>query len=1463
MSYGAMRMQLDGSNLSLSNNGSFVSNTGRNGLFVGNNNTYGNSDNILAIGETLDIRDGNKNIFTLGNQVDHIDNNQDSFFGGSNVSWFSNNINTFTFGDANTANNNTNVVFFGMKSNISNETDKFIVGNNDKKWLQVDMNNGEVQFAGNPGAIGQIFISQWASTSPTWQTLDTSVVPESGNLYFTPARAQSALSGIIAGINTSIGTLSGQINTLSWNLATLSWVVATKIGLSALSASGPLTYNSGSWVFGINTANSTTTGALSVLDYNAFSGKINFSSLLSGFVAGSGTVLATDTLMQALQKLQGSNTAQDISINNLAISFASATGSIATLTTSLTTLSGQVNTLSGNLATTNTNLANLTTTVNTLSGNIVVLSGWLSTLSGRVNTLSGTVTTLQTNLNTTNTNLATATGSIATLQTNLATATGNIATLSWQINTLSGQTAINTTNIVTLSWNLATTNINLANLTTTVNTLSGTVATLSWVVATKIGLTSLSALWPITYNNTTGVFSIGNASATTTGALTGTDWTTFNNKVGVISGVANGLSIAGSGISLGLASATATGALSIADYNTFSGKLNLTSLLTGFVAGSGTVTAADSILQAFQKLQGSNTAQDTLITTANNNITTLSWSLAAKIGLTSLSAVWPLSYNNTTGVFSIGNASATTTGALTGTDWTTFNNKINLTSLSATWGITYNNTTGLFGDIFTFGTGLTRIGNSIGLTTGTAGQVLTMSGGAPVWTTLSTGGITSLNWLTGSVQTFAIGTGWLDFNIVSSGSVHTFNLPNASATARGLVSTGAQTFAGAKTFNSPLTIDSQQLWTGWLRFTQISSTSTGVASNGKVLTIDGSGNLIVANMAYGADLIASKTTALTAAMSNTAQVVIFNTETQDINNGHNNTTGIYTTPTDAADIYTVEAQLWFTIPNQLSRTPCIAIRRAGVVMVSSCNPDYNNNGGGTTGARSSVVASATLSLTAWQTIDIVTYTDTNPTAGTVPTFSTTAGTNYLVIKRVGNAPLVTSDSRLKKNIESFTWGLEDIRGINTVAFEYNGLSKNALNDGTKHIGIIAQEVQSGSLGKWAISTGPDGFLRYDPNAVIYSLVNSVKEIDKKTSYVYLDSKEELEYQTSVSEDINALDRFSYMVKKSLAKIDPSLVYSGMTVSGSTIQVTATDTTDLTPLELQIATFSGQIAEMQTKIVAYESLQSSMQYLANSTGSTLWEEDVTALSLIRGTIEWVFIDARAVFAEMVTFTREVVFESIVTFRDTVFFEARVVFSDPDMAGTAEIREGTRRIHIDFQTPYARIPVVTISPVGHYIPGTISNLTKEGFDIEIATSTSDILRFNWMALIVTGASSTRGTSPVEAVEETTTIEVEAPPPAPEIPTPPASDTSTGDTVVSDSPTWTWESSTGSEIPEPVIPLTGSGSPVSTGSLEEPVISDLPQNEETDPAGEITPPEVEVDPDPLPETIPVQTVSWESSL
>ncbi|MCC6521009.1 hypothetical protein IT403_03460, partial [Candidatus Nomurabacteria bacterium] len=92
--------------------------------------------------------------------------------------------------------------------------------------------------------------------------------------------------------------------------------------------------------------------------------------------------------------------------------------------------------------------------------------------------------------------------------------------------------------------------------------------------------------------------------------------------------------------------------------------------------------------------------------------------------------------------------------------------------------------------------------------TGNSGKYLTTDGTTASWATISGAGISSLNGLAGATQTFATGTSGTDFTIDSTGTTHTFNIPTASGSARGLLTSADwSTFNGKEnvlTFSGPL-----------------------------------------------------------------------------------------------------------------------------------------------------------------------------------------------------------------------------------------------------------------------------------------------------------------------------------------------------------------------------------------------------------------------------------------------------------------------------------------------------------------------------------------------------------------------------------------------------------------------------------------------------------------------------------
>lgn len=92
-------------------------------------------------------------------------------------------------------------------------------------------------------------------------------------------------------------------------------------------------------------------------------------------------------------------------------------------------------------------------------------------------------------------------------------------------------------------------------------------------------------------------------------------------------------------------------------------------------------------------------------------------------------------------------------------------------------------------------------------------------------------GIGTLNTLTTASQTFAVGTSGTDFAIVSATSTHTFNLPTASASNRGVLSTTDWSTFNAK-LTSPLTTKGDVL-----AFSTVNA-RLPVGTNGQILTAD-------------------------------------------------------------------------------------------------------------------------------------------------------------------------------------------------------------------------------------------------------------------------------------------------------------------------------------------------------------------------------------------------------------------------------------------------------------------------------------------------------------------------------------------------------------------------------------------------------------------------------------------------
>jgi hypothetical protein len=102
----------------------------------------------------------------------------------------------------------------------------------------------------------------------------------------------------------------------------------------------------------------------------------------------------------------------------------------------------------------------------------------------------------------------------------------------------------------------------------------------------------------------------------------------------------------------------------------------------------------------------------------------------------------------------------------------------------------------------------------------------------------------------------------------------------------------------------------------------------------------------------------------------------------------------------------------------------------------------------------------------------------------------------------GTAWVSISDKRTKENIRPFTQGLNELRQIQPVNFDYNGKG-GSLKGPSRNASVIAQDIQA-ILPQTVIrqTQGADGeHLHFDGSDLIYVCINAIKELDARLASV--------------------------------------------------------------------------------------------------------------------------------------------------------------------------------------------------------------------------------------------------------------------------------------------------------------------------------------------------------------------------
>jgi hypothetical protein len=469
----------------------------------------------------------------------------------------------------------------------------------------------------------------------------------------------------------------------------------TSVGTSAPLTGGTITTTG---TIGITQSGVATDGYLSSTDWNTFNSKepaltkgnlTEATSAVLTITGGTGAVIGTGTTIQVAQAgASSSGFLSSTDWNTFNGKQSALTFSAPLVNTSGTiTITQSGAATDGYLSSTDWNAFNSKEPALT-KGNLTEATSSVLTITDGTNAVIGSGTSIQVNQSSSTTN-------------------GYLSSTDWS--TFNGKASNSFTTITVATQS----NIVAGSATDTLTIVAGTGVAITTdaltdtltISATGSGgtVTSIDTTAPITGGTITGTGTIGitQSGAAADGYLTSTDWNTFNGKQDALTFSAPLVNTSGT-ISIPAATSLVDGYLSAANFATFNGKQDALTLTTTGTSGAATLTGATlNIPQYTDQYTGTvtsvaaltlgTTGTDLSSTVADGTTTpviTLNVPTASAANRGALSSTDWTTFNskqsaltftsplvNTTNTITINQSSSTTDGYLSSTDWTTFNGK--------------------------------------------------------------------------------------------------------------------------------------------------------------------------------------------------------------------------------------------------------------------------------------------------------------------------------------------------------------------------------------------------------------------------------------------------------------------------------------------------------------------------------------------------------------------------------------------------------------------------------------------------------------------------------------------------------------------------------------------------------------------------------------------------------------------